>query len=313
MALSKPGDGTLRHPSPPTFGKVCSIVLLVGVCFIVNGEIFGSFSFSTPDFSTNTEASAAVKRNSSSHEDIFTLEKLEQERRKRECKWKEVKNKNEVAYLCVARSASATVQEIVQQIEGVEAEEVLHDHNCRLETLEEGGARKVLVVLRHPLARISSGLARRFEGFSLDKYGNKILYENFESAEDYISALRNVTNDRHSAAMKTLKWSGQNYLTPVTEFYLKGSLGEAELAFLCIDSLIDDAIHALDEWNLEHSVKSLIKESNLETQHHQSKLFSSSNLTNVFSRFSQESIAWVEKIYAADIQLFESHCGKTIK
>jgi hypothetical protein len=39
---------------------------------------------------------------------------------------------------------------------------------------------------------------------------------------------------------------GQNYMTPITEFYLQNSLGIADVAYLCIDSLIDDAIKAFD-------------------------------------------------------------------
>merc|ERR1712012_1195698 len=93
---------------------------------------------------------------------------------------------------------------------------------------------------------------------------------------------------------------GQHYMTPVTEFYLKDSLGKAELAFVCIDSLLGDVIDALDDWNLEHSLQLD------QMQSHKSDVFSSSNLSSVFSRFSPESITWVEEMYAADLQLFES-------
>jgi hypothetical protein len=54
-----------------------------------------------------------------------------------------------------------------------------HDHTCNLRTLEEIGATKVLVVLRHPIARISSGIARRFDGATTEKTKKRNIFESF--------------------------------------------------------------------------------------------------------------------------------------
>ena len=234
------------------------------------------------------------------------MEKLVQVRDKSCSQWKEVYNG--VAYVCVARAASTTVQTILNKAMRAGGGGIPHDHTCTLQTLEERGATKVLVALRHPIARISSGIARRFDRQNHKKQRNQIFLKHFSTPEDYISALRDEKNEKHSVAIEcTMLEKGQNYMTPLTEFYLQDSLGIADIAYLCINSLIDDAIKAFDRWNIIPR-KSLIDENS-----HTSLTFSSSNLTNVYSRFSPESISWLEKTYAADIELFERYCGPTIK
>lgn len=232
--------------------------------------------------------------------DAFTLEKLVAARDNSCATWRKVHHG--IAYVCVARSASETMRQAMQQVKGLG--NIPHDHTCNLQTLEKRGARKVVIALRHPLARISSGVARRLDGIWLTAKSsrNKIFRTYFHSAEEYISALRDERHKYHSAAMAcTMLSKGQNFMTPVSEFYLRNSLGRAEISFVCIDSLIDGVIKTFDRWGLEHNVT--------DPKQHESVIFSSSNLTSVYSRFSAESIAWVERVYSADVELFERHCG----
>jgi hypothetical protein len=198
----------------------------------------------------------------------------------------------EVTYLAIARAGSTTLGTVFRY----------HDHDCTLRDMEERGARRILVTLRHPLARISSGVARRLEGKASKKTANRIFFENFKEGgvEAYITALRNELDPFHDVAMKaTVGERRQSYMLPITQFYLDNSLGLAGVTFLCLETLDDDYEAAFQRWGTEPKKK-------LQTEN--TSKVSSRNSTSVLLRFSPESIQWVAQTYAADIALYKKHC-----
>mmetsp|Transcript_25971 Transcript_25971/g.40252 ORF Transcript_25971/g.40252 Transcript_25971/m.40252 type:complete len:182 (+) Transcript_25971:562-1107(+) len=168
--------------------------------------------------------------------------------------------------------------------------------------MEKVGARRVLVNLRHPLARISSGINRRLERNQVSKGANALFVKQFGSHEAYVGALRNETDPLHRVALEVTSCQRcQNYMLPISEFYLSGSLGLAEIAFTCIDTLGDDYVAAFQRWwGINVSIPK-------NKRAHESKT-TSKNATSVQSRFSEESIDWIERIYAADVALYKKPC-----
>ena len=233
-----------------------------------------------------------------------------------------------VTYLAVARAASedlhAKLSSSSQQLQGEQRRTTTilnhHDHDCTLRDLEERGARRVLVAVRHPLARISSGISRRLERKVLKKKANAVFVEHFGTkkhnggggAEAFVGALRNQTDPLHEAALNaTVGPRRQNYMVPVSEFYLANSLGLAEVKFLCIDTLDHDYAAAFQRWfptNVNaDDTGSPVKSPRNDKRKHVSKI-SSGNATTVFLRFSKESVDWIEQTYAKDIALYQKHC-----
>mmetsp|Transcript_39801 Transcript_39801/g.40293 ORF Transcript_39801/g.40293 Transcript_39801/m.40293 type:complete len:215 (-) Transcript_39801:340-984(-) len=183
-----------------------------------------------------------------------------------------------------------------------------HNHDCTLRDMEEMGARRILVTLRHPIERISSGISRRQEGHMTEKTPNALFLKYFGQKdvgpEEFVRALRNETDPLHEAALRiTLGPNRQPFMLPVSEFYLANSLGLAEVEFLCLDTLDGDFEAAFQRWFPTTAAV-------LEDEHphnHKSKI-SSGNTSTIFSRFSKESLAWFDKTYAKDIALVKKHC-----
>ena len=99
-------------------------------------------------------------------------------------------------------------------------------------------------------------------------------------------------------------------MMPVSEFYLANSLDLAEVEFLCIDTLDDDYAAAFQRWFpttvKAHDNDSIVNKTHIEKGTHKSKI--SSGPETVFSRFSKESVDWIEQTYAKDVALFKKHC-----
>jgi limonene-1,2-epoxide hydrolase len=167
--------------------------------------------------------------------------------------------------------------------------------------MEKRGARRVLVTLRHPLARISSGAARRLEGHAGKKTANGLFLECFNEggAEACVKALRDELDPFHDVAMEaTVGERRQACVLPITQFYLDNSLGLAGVTFLCLETLEDDCEAAFQRWGTEPK--------KLQTKH--ASKTSSGNSTNVLLSFSPESIQWVAQTHAADVALCKKHC-----
>jgi hypothetical protein len=197
----------------------------------------------------------------------------------------------EVAYLPIARAGSETLGTVFGY----------HDHDCTLRAMEKRGARRILVTLRHPLARISSGIARRLEWKGGKRPAIILFLEYFKEggAEAYVKALRDELDPFHDVAMElTVGERRQAFMLPITQFYLDNSLGLAGVTFLCVETLEDDYKAAFQRWGAEPKKLQRKHTSNV----------SSGNSTSVLLRFSPESIQWVAQTYAADIALYKKHC-----
>ena len=221
---------------------------------------------------------------------------------------------NSTTYLAVARVASETLYLALakEKGRGGKSEKIWyqqHDHGCTLRDMEERGARRVLVALRYPLARILSGINRRLEGNAIWKPSNALFYETFggheedtKAAESYFAAFRNESDPLHGLAYNiTVCPYCMNFILPYS-FYLEGSLGLADVAFLCMETLEEDFKAAILRWRGGGP-----EAKNFGKNHHASK-HSSSNVSMLYSRFSEESIDWVERAYASDIALYRKHC-----
>ncbi len=231
-----------------------------------------------------------------------------------------------ITYLAVARAASESLHaKLASSNEALHRKhrsttKILnhHDHDCTLRDLEKRGARRVFVALRHPLERISSGISRRLEGNNLKKKANALFFEKFGKknhngkggAEAFVGALRNQTDPLHwDARSATVGPRKQNYMIPISEFYLANSLGLAEVGFLCIDTLDDDYAAVSQRWfpsTTKADDNDPLKSTHNDEHRHVSKISSGAN--TVFSRFSKESVDWIEQTYAQDIALFKKHC-----
>lgn len=222
-------------------------------------------------------------------------------------------------YLAVARAALGTLATKVKQLP--KAQNSLgngnviilghHSHDCKLRDFEEVGGHHLRIVvtlsLRHPLARISSGISRRMKfADNTRRDHNALLVEHFvskdhgtSSAEAFLAALRNESDPLHTIALNaTVGPKRQSHMLPITEFYLAGSLHTAEVDFLCIDTLDEDFARVFHRW---FGYVDLAYE-----RVHVSTV--SSGVSTVTSRFSPESVEWVERTYAKDIALYQYHC-----
>lgn len=109
---------------------------------------------------------------------------------------------DEVTNLAIARTGSESLTKALRKIK----QPSHHNHACTLASLAVHGARKVLVSIRHPVARIVSGYQRRLETDS-QKAGNKRVNIEFVKAfrmgglESFVRALRTPGDPNHQTAL----------------------------------------------------------------------------------------------------------------
>jgi len=261
-----------------------------------------------------------------------------------------------VSYLAVARAGSTTLCVKIAATERKRRRNYHndtgmviynhHDHVCTLQDFERvikessnGAASasnvdlRIFISLRHPLARISSGVSRRMENKLKSAKKNALFFTYFVNdgtnkkenntnvddvhvAEKYVRALRDESDPLHYLALHvTFDPKGQEFFKPISEFYLANSTysrgitdetrteRKTEVEFLCIDTLDDGYDSAWQRW---------VPTQNLSVKKKQAKStksnISSGSYNNVLSRFSKESVDWVERIYARDVALFKEHC-----
>ena len=248
----------------------------------------------------------------------FSLQLLVDER-KPDCGLKPKRKKESadpvVTYVCVARTGSGTLKWVMDSAKKTRNNVIVHhNHDCTLRDLEERGADRIMVTLRHPAARISSGVSRRIAGkphpagSKESKWANQLFSEAFVGqgrggktvAEAYVSALRNVTDPLHGTALEvTVGPRKQNYMVPVMEYYLEGPLGRAEVTFLCMETFVDGYKDAFLRWWGWVPPDGLHRHISKKSSHESAF---------VLSQFSKESLAWIEETYAEDIALYKKHC-----
>ena len=160
------------------------------------------------------------------------------------------------------------------------------------------GARRALIVLREPASRIFSGLQRRAESHDLSKPANREFLKHFQggkgTANAFIDALRDRSHPSHAAAMNVaIGPRKQNYLLPVSEYYLDGTHGLAAIEFMCLHNLSTALDSALVAWGLNPPPPK-------ETSRHTS--------TVKQEPFTPTNQRWIHDIYRADVELYEREC-----
>ena len=183
--------------------------------------------------------------------------------------------------------------------------------------LEANGARLIIVPLRHPLERVASGIARRFDVADQQSHYFKSVFNGSVGhvRNRFVSALRNASDPLHEAAV------GLTFLTPVDahhkvpprqfwlipiSFYLDSAANDsATLAFVCTDSLSVDLIALAKRWNLGSAALAaagwhLNTEQGNQTRHHQ-------HLGDQ-TLFSVTNARYLEDVYAEDVELYNRHC-----
>jgi hypothetical protein len=209
-----------------------------------------------------------------------------------------------LGYLAVARTGSESLQIAIQQ--NLPSVRVPHNHDCTLRDLESINVSNVVISLRDPLARISSGVSRRLDLKHFDKQANEKFVTNFNGSNavnEYVTALRQPSHPMHSVAMEvTVGPKRQSYMLPITEFYLARALGVARVTFVCTDTLTDD---------FNTLARNLGLPQNMNTHTHKSS-GSSSDQIFVQARFSEENARWIRRLYAEDVRLVEEHCGNRL-
>lgn len=81
----------------------------------------------------------------------------------------------DVTNLAIARTGSESLRDALVH----NSQPAHHNHDCTLRRVADKGAARVVVSVRHPLARIVSGYQRRVEGNSLAKGANQDFVEYF--------------------------------------------------------------------------------------------------------------------------------------
>ena len=235
----------------------------------------------------------------------------------------------EVANLAIARTGSESLTKALKKNE----QRSHHNHDCRLADVVFYGARRVVISLRHPVARIVSGFQRRLDSSlssNIKKYPNKALGENFRSTglDDYVAALKDPRHPKHEIALDvTYGENRQSFMLPMVGYYLgvgfsgAGSeQAQVEVRFLCTPTLSRDFVRAGEAWGLTFSSMSANT-----AQHHASTVHSdesSSTRTTALHEsydsssavakkvaLSNASRAFIEGVYARDVDLYERHCG----
>ena len=254
----------------------------------------------------------------------FTLDEKLRQQRGRPCTAKTLALKyNGTVNLAIARTGSATVQAFARDAGWANQ----HAHECNLEHFYRRGARRALVSLRHPVARVISGFQRRATGADPSKAANRLFGKSFGSLDAYIDALRDERSAFHRVALEvSVGANEQSYLLPVAEFYLAGFERVArdargaviDVGFACTTRLDDDLVALLHAWGTRKETMKVRAvapgvgataadaAATAPKERHASAVKSE---TGRDSMISEANAAWLERLYARDVALDAAHCA----
>ena len=190
-----------------------------------------------------------------------------------------------VAYLCVARAGSESIQKALQRDYNWS---VPHQHGCTLEDLKHDQARRVIVLVRHPAERFISTVSRH-RGFD-DEF-----WHDFKSAGALVTALRLEDDPTHT---KAYSYSTQySYAMPIVEYYLQPMhVPGIEIEYVCTNNMAAEYNVLAAKWDLEPMVE----------YEHKSPTSASDNPRG---QFSPENFKWLEDLYSEDVKLCRSKCA----
>lgn len=146
--------------SKSTGVKVATIILSVAsslFAIVVHHDIILSLALDLNLKETHTHEDFKIPSTSINNREFYNSTNFLQfyvKARGQHCTLKQKFEPNDISYCAIARSGSTTLSEYFTH----------HNHDCSVKDLERLGARRIVIALRHPLARISSGFSRRIEG-----------------------------------------------------------------------------------------------------------------------------------------------------
>ena len=185
-------------------------LLVVGLCASsrVSNETFDGARGATPvlAFLRQRVASRASLRSARALGAPFNLTEKVRAQRARPCALAGLgpHGATRTVNLAVARTGSASVRDALRRLGWASH----HAHECALEHVRQRGARRVLVSLRAPVARVVSGFQRREERSELNPAGraarkgaNQLLAAAFGSVDAFVDALRDPAHAQHAVAL----------------------------------------------------------------------------------------------------------------
>ena len=231
-----------------------------------------------------------------------------------------------LTYLAVARTGSGSLHAALH--DNFPERPHPHDHSCSLGALEARGARRVVVSLRHPLERTSSGVQRRVE---LPTRKQSVFMEAFAGVADgryadaYVGALRDTAHPKHADAHRlTYGEFGaayrQTYMVPVVRYYLADGRGLAQLDFLCTAKLTAGFNALAARAGLPRRMNATPPPAPFVPRRHRKRdrnpnapqphvsAVASSEPAAVLARFAPENARWLAHTYRDDLLLFRKHC-----
>jgi len=218
----------------------------------------------------------------------------------------------EITNLAVARTGSETVTQSLL-VSGLPAH---HNHDCTLAAMSNRGATRLLVTLRHPVARIISGYQRRMDqnvSKNKDKQANVEFAKVFSrGVDDYVSALRLPQHRYHKEALEcTYGPNRQSFMLPLVGWYFGDTESESDhdeyssevqIRFLCTNKLSVDFMAAASAFGFALSPLQFSHRSNI----------SSDGGVEIMPnlQLSRPNIEWLEEVYKKDIAFVTKRCGK---
>ena len=169
-----------------------------------------------------------------------------------------------------------------------------HDHGCRLLDLENLGARRIVVPLRHPAERLASGVKNGL-------MSGKAWLRRARGRGGWLSGQPESRYTRALVAhMRTARRAepASPFVRPTT-WWVSGmrrasARRNVSVAFLCTCRLSADFAAALQRWGAAPVLPA--------PTHNSSGEYPQEPL-------SPDELAWVEAAYASDVQLVRKHCS----
>jgi hypothetical protein len=173
------------------------------------------------------------------------------------CNWKVDYSQADVTFVAVARTGSTSLQRAIEN--NARFQPVMHTHRCTLEDLENQGARRVVLAMRDPVARLVSGVHRQLDlaagganSTSAHEFWRILARLGYNNAADasntYLDALRSPQHPLHGTAREAACQG--KFMRPLVAYYLRGARGLARVGVICTSSL-EAGFNALARrWNM---------------------------------------------------------------
>ena len=233
----------------------------------------------------------------------------------------------DITNLAIARTGSESITKSLLE----SGQPAHHVHDCTLAALSNRGATRLLVTLRHPVARIISGYQRRMDpNVSTNKVqmANIIFAEVFSrGVDDFVSALRLPQHRYHREALEcTYGPDRQSFMLPLVGWYFGDAVSElnhsedsreVEIRFLCTNRLSADFRAAASAFGFALTPLHSSHQSNISSDAAAMALDVNSSLLNADVvpkklQLSRPNVEWLEEVYKKDIEFVTKRCGEKI-